>query len=84
MNEKWIPRPSWSVHKAAMEDHNADVLEYYEDRRTGKIEGKTFEEWREPISYDEAVKLYGMETIHVQRAFFAVDYSHGFTGRGGK
>lgn len=84
MNDKWKPSTPWSVHKAAMQDHNADALEYYKDRRKGKIEGKTFEEWRDPISYDEAVRLYNIETIQVERAFFTMDYSHGFTGRGGK
>ena len=84
MNKKWKAATPWSVHNAAMEDHNADALEYYEDRRTGKTEGKTFEEWEDPISYEEEVKLYCIETNQVQRAFFAVDYSHGFTGRGGK
>lgn len=84
MNRDARPAVRRSVHKAQMEKYHADTLKYYEDRRMGKIEGKSFEEWGEPISEKEAVKLYEMETNKVQRAFFAVDYSHGFTGRGGK
>ena len=84
MNRDARPAVRRSVHKAQMEKYHADTLKYYEDRRMGKIEGKPFEEWGEPISEKEALKLYEMETNKVQRAFFAVDYSHGFTGRGGK
>ena len=59
-------------------------LKYYEDRRTGKIEGKTFEEWGDPISDEEAKMLKRIETHGVQCTFFALDYSHGFSGRGGR
>lgn len=83
MNTRADPPARWSVHKANMEAYHPDILEYYEDRRTGKIEGKPFEEWRDPISEEEAEKLNATETGKVERIFYAIDYNQGFTGRGG-
>ena len=67
-----------------MEHFHPDILEYYEDRKSGSIEGKPFEEWGDPIDEKEAEKLHKIETGKVGHAFFAMDYSHGFTGRGGE
>ena len=72
----------WSVHKALVEQYLPETLEYYEDRCTGRINEKCFEEWEDPISEKEAERLYDMDTLKIQRTFFAVDYSRGFTGRG--
>lgn len=67
-----------------MESDHPDLLKYYENRRTGKIEEKSFEEWGEPLCEERAKMFYSMETGTVRQAFFEMDYSHGFTGRGGK
>ena len=73
-----------SVHKVIMETLYPEDLKYYEDRRIGKIEGKAFEEWGDPISDEEAKRLRRIETHEVRCTFFPIDYSHGFSGRGGK
>ena len=64
-----------------MEAHYPKLLKYYEGRRTGKIEGKA---WRDPVSAELAERLYDINYGKVECAFFAMDYTHGFTGRGGK
>ena len=64
-----------------MEKHHPNLLKYYEGRRTGRIEAKG---WRNPVSAELAEKLYNINYGKVERAFFAMDYSHGFTGRGGE
>ena len=84
MNKSWKPLARWSVHKADMETLHPKDLEYYEDRRTGKIEGKAFEEWGNPLGDKRKKRLEAIETSKVRRTFFTMDYSHGFTGRGGK
>ena len=81
MNSNWKPSPRRSQLKAMMEKHHPKLLKYYEDRRTGKIEAKA---WRTPVSAESAEHLYYINYGKVQRAFFAMDYTHGFTGRGGE
>ena len=83
MNARADPPERWSVHKAYMEAHNPDILEYYENRRTGKIEGKPCEEWGDPISEEREELLNEIETGKVRHTFYAVNYNQGFTGRGG-
>lgn len=61
-----------------MESDHPDLLKYYENRRTGKIEEKSFEEWGEPLCEERAKMFYSMETGTVRQAFFEMDYSHGF------
>lgn len=78
------PARRWSAHKAAAEKCFPELLEYYEDRRTGRIEAIPYEEWGEDVSERRAEKLDEAETRKVRHVFFAMDYSHGFTGRGGK
>ena len=84
MNEKWYAPMRPSVLQAELEFSCPDLLEYYEDRRTGKIEAKSFEDWGEPVSLKEEHKLYGMEHGKTKGVFFEVDYNRGFTGRGGE
>ena len=67
-----------------IETHLPEDLKYYEDRRFGKIEAKAFEEWGDPISDEEEENLKRIETHRVRCTFFPIDYSHGFSGRGGK
>lgn len=67
-----------------MEKHHPETLRYYEDRRNGKIEEKSFEEWGDPLGEKGEKRLKNIERSTVRHAFFAMDYSHGFTGRGGK
>ena len=66
-----------------MEYYHPDILKYYEDRRTGKIEEKSFEEWGVSINEKGVKRLKNIATSKVRHTFFAMDYSHGFTGRGG-
>ena len=66
-----------------LEHEIPDLLKYYEDRRTGKIEEQSFER-RDPIYPEKARMLYYIEHGQIYRSFFAVDYNHGFTGRGGE
>ena len=73
----------WLEHKELMETHCPEDLKYYEDRRVGKIEAKAFEEWGDPISDEEAKRLKRIESHEVRFTFFRIDYSHGFSGRGG-
>ena len=70
--------------KAVVEALLPEDLKYYEDRRFGKIEGKAFEEWGDPISDEEAKMLKRIETHGVRCTFFPIDYGCGFSGRGGK
>lgn len=84
MNKDSKPSRRRSEHKLEMEKHHADLLKYYEDRRAGKIEGESVEEWEYFVSKERAQHLEKIETSTVKHAFFAVDYSHGFTGRGGE
>ena len=76
--------PRSSVHKAVMETLFPEDLKYYEDRRIGKIEGKAFEEWGDPLDDEEKKRLKEIEIRKVRCAFFPINYSHGFSGRGGK
>ena len=84
MNNRWTPAPRRSVLKADLEFFYPDVLEYYEDRRTGKIQARSFEDWGERVSLEERHKLYNIEHGKIKRVFFEVDYNRGFTGRGGE
>ncbi|CAF9940529.1 MAG: hypothetical protein ALECFALPRED_008704 [Alectoria fallacina] len=84
MNEEWITPPRWSAHKANMEELYPDILKYYEDQRMGKIEGESFEEGGDPVCEEEVKESEKMATRKVLHTFFAMDYSHGFTGRGGR
>ena len=84
MNNKWTPAPRRSVLQAELELHHPDVLEYYEDRRTGTISAKSFEDGEEPVSLKEKQRLYQIEHGKTERVFFEVDYNRGFTGRGGE
>ena len=76
------PPARWSAHKASVKECFPAALQYYGDRRTGKIVGKSFEEWGDPVNEEKAMALYGTEIRKIERAFFAVNYSRGFTGRG--
>lgn len=67
-----------------MEKHLPDTLEYCENGQARKIGGKSFEEWGDFVCEKEAKRLNEIETCKVQQAFFAMDYSHRFTGRGGR
>ena len=80
-NSNWEPVTRRSELKAMMEAHYPKLLKYYEGRRTGKIEEKA---WRNPVSAELAEQLYDINYGKVECAFFAMDYTHGFTGRGGK
>ena len=82
MNKQWNPPPRPSVLKADLEFYHPDAREYYEDRRTGKIEAKSFDDWGEPMSLEEEHKLYRMEHRKIKGVFFEVDYHCDFTGRG--
>lgn len=73
-----------SVHKAVLETLFPEDLKYYEDRRVGKIKGKAFEEWGDPLDDEEMKRLKEIEIRKVRCAFFPINYSHGFSGRGGK
>ncbi|CAD6566704.1 MAG: hypothetical protein ASARMPREDX12_008803 [Alectoria sarmentosa] len=84
MNEVWITPSRRSLHKAIMEERYPDILNYSEDRRTGKIEGEFFEEGKDPVCEEEAKELEKMATRKVLHTFFPLDYRHGFTGRGGR
>ena len=84
MNNRWTPAPRRSVLQAELELQHPDLLEYYEDRRKGKIKAKSFEDWEEPVSLKEEHKLYRIEHGKTNRVFFEVDYNRGFTGRGGE
>ena len=83
-NKNWTPAPRRSVLKAVLELQHPDLLEHYEDRRTGKVQARSFEDWGEPVSLKEAHRLYEKEHGKCDRVFFEVDYSRGFTGRGGE
>ena len=84
LNDKWTESPRRSVLKELLEMENADLLEYYEGRRTGKIEADSFEGREDPVSTERAKQLYYMEYGRIQRVFFEMDYARGFTGRGGE
>ena len=64
--------------KAIMKTNTPELLKYYEHRREGRLDGKTFEDCggskREVPPVVELTRM----------TFFRVDYSQGFTGRGGK
>ena len=84
MNDTWVEPLRQSVVKAKMEALFPDVLRYYEDRRKGKMEAESFEARRKPVSLEKAQQLWDIEHGKVKSTFFTMDYSHGFTGRGGK
>ena len=84
MNNKWTPAPRRSKLQADVKYHCPDFLEYYEGRRNGKIEAKAFEDWGEPVYWDEEDKLYHIEHDKARGVFFEMDYNRGFTGRGGE
>ena len=83
-NNKWTPGIRRSVLEADLKLHCPDTLEYYEDRRTGKTEAKSFEDWGERVSLDERRKLWDIEHGKTKGVFYEVDYNRGFTGRGGE
>ena len=66
-----------------MEQQHPELLQYYKDRRTGKIKERSFEEWGD-MDWEEQMKWYQIENSKVKHVFFGVDYDNGFTGRGGK
>lgn len=84
MNDKWVEASRRSVHMAKSKALYPDALEYYEGRRTGKVEAETFEVGEEPVSLEKAQQLWDIEHGKVKSTFLPMDYSHGFTGRGGE
>lgn len=83
MNKGSNPPVRWSVHKADMEMNFPDALKDYEDRRTGKTEDSFSEELDDLVGEERATYLEKIAS-KVHHTFFTMDYSHGFTGRGGK
>ena len=84
-NDRWSPGLRRSFVNAVLEEQHPSLLEYHEDRKTGKIEAKPFEEWEEdPLSEEDAKLLRERAKYRVRETFFAMDYTHGFTGRGGE
>ena len=83
-NDEWVEPFRRSVVKAVLEAQCPDVLKYYEDRRAGKVEAESFKTRRKPVSLKKAQQLWDIEHGKVECTFLPMDYSHGFTGRGGK
>ena len=81
MNDRWNPGCRWSVHKAAVAEQIPIARRYYEKRRVGKGNEKSFEDWG---GFESEAEREHFKSVEVKHAFFPMDYSHGFTGRGGK
>lgn len=84
MNTGTGPSPDRSEIMRYLEKYDPDCLKYYYDLNEGRIKEKSFEEWENPVCEGQANRLKRIATSKVEHTFFAMDYSHGFTGRGGK
>lgn len=84
LNNEWTEAPRRSVNQEMLQIQCPHLLMYYEDRRTGKIEADPFEELKDPVFGKKAEQLYYIQHGKVRRVFFEMDYTRGFSGRGGK
>ena len=81
-NDVWKPSTRRSLVHALLEKHRPGILEFHEQRKTGKIEEMPFLETEEPVDMMAARKSWRGEHGKVESVFFPVDYNCGFSHRG--
>ena len=83
MNKVWNSPPRRSRILRWIKKFRPAILGYYYRRSTGEVAEIPYEAW-EGVDEMEAYNRKRIEANKVQHTFFEMDYSHGFTGRGGK